>query len=125
MLFLYIILLTTGMDIAKRERRPVARLFALGVVATIGLQACINLLVVTKLAPTKGIALPLISSGGTGWILTSAALGMLIRFDRSAGQASVSTQNIDTDLDAQSDAELDKCDETEEPELGSPAGALA
>lgn len=81
-LFLYVVLLTTGMDIAKRETRPVARLFALGVIATIGLQTCINLLVVTKLAPTKGIALPLISSGGTGWILTSAALGLLIRFDR-------------------------------------------
>lgn len=93
-LFLYIVLLTTGLDIARNERRPVARLFALGVVATIGLQACINLLVVTKLAPTKGIALPLISSGGTGWILTSAALGMLIRFDRSAGEGAISTQNV-------------------------------
>ena len=82
-LFLYCVLLTTGSDIAKREQRPVARLFILGVIATIGLQACINLLVVTKLAPTKGIALPLISSGGTGWILTSAALGLIIRFDRS------------------------------------------
>lgn len=85
-LFLYLVLLTTGADIAKRETRPVARLFALGVIATIGLQACINLLVVTKLAPTKGIALPLISSGGTGWILTCASLGLLIRFDRGSGE---------------------------------------
>jgi len=84
-LFLYCVLLTTGTDIARRDTRPVARLFVLGVIATIGLQACINLLVVTKLAPTKGIALPLISSGGTGWILTSAALGLLIRFDRTQG----------------------------------------
>jgi len=29
------------------------------------------------LAPTKGIALPLISRGGTGWILTAFSLGMV------------------------------------------------
>jgi len=120
-LFLYVVLLTTGLDIAKNERRPVARLFALGVVATIGLQACINLLVVTKLAPTKGIALPLISSGGTGWILTSAALGLLIRFDRSAGEKAISTESSEPECDT----EPDESSETEEPELGSPAGALA
>ena len=34
--------------------------------------------VVTGLGPTKGIALPLLSSGGTGWILTAASLGLLI-----------------------------------------------
>lgn len=90
-LFLYAVLLTTGLGIARNESRPVARLFALGVVATIGLQTCINLLVVTKLAPTKGIALPLISSGGTGWILTSAALGLLIRFDRSGDASEAET----------------------------------
>ena len=120
-LFLYVVLLTTGVDIAKRERRPVARLFALGVVATIGLQACINLLVVTKLAPTKGIALPLISSGGTGWILTSAALGMLIRFDRSTGDEMVATDNVETE----SEAGIEDSEDTEEPELAAPAGALA
>lgn len=98
-LFLYAVLLTTGLDIARAERRPVARLFALGVVATIGLQACINLLVVTKLAPTKGIALPLISSGGTGWILTSAALGLLIRFDRPARERPVEIEDADQEPD--------------------------
>ncbi|MFI4872238.1 MAG: FtsW/RodA/SpoVE family cell cycle protein [Phycisphaerales bacterium JB061] len=103
-LFLYCVLLTTGVDIAKRDTRPVARLFVLGVIATIGLQACINLLVVTKLAPTKGIALPLISSGGTGWILTSAALGMLIRFDRSQAAGELGCDDIEPE-DADEDAE--------------------
>lgn len=102
-LFLYCVLLTTGVDIAKRDTRPVARLFVLGVIATIGLQACINLLVVTKLAPTKGIALPLISSGGTGWILTSAALGMLIRFDRSQAAGELGCDDIEPE-DADEDA---------------------
>ena len=40
-------------------------------------RSLINVAVVTGLAPTKGIALPLISRGGTGWILTAFSLGMV------------------------------------------------
>jgi hypothetical protein len=46
-------------------------------------QAMINLLVVTGMGPTKGIALPLLSSGGTGWVLTAASLGLVCAIDRS------------------------------------------
>lgn len=69
--------------ILKRESWPVLKLVVLGVMATIGIQALINLAVVTGLGPTKGIALPLLSSGGTGWLLTAAALGLVISIDRS------------------------------------------
>ncbi len=77
-------LVWAGVAIARRERDPMLRLWSLGVAATIGLQATINLLVVTGLAPAKGIALPLISSGGTGWILTAFSLGMLVAIERTA-----------------------------------------
>ncbi len=60
------------------------KLVAVGVVATVALQALINMAVVTGLGPTKGIALPLLSSGGTGWILTAGMLGLLAAIDRSA-----------------------------------------
>ena len=56
----------------------------LGVMATIGLQAIINLSVVTGMAPTKGIALPLVSAGGTGWVLTAFSLGLLVSMGREA-----------------------------------------
>ena len=65
---------------------PFAQLLGLGVLATIGLQALINISVVTALAPTKGIALPLVSRGGTGWMLTCLALGLLISMDRSTSR---------------------------------------
>lgn len=83
---LFLIMTLTGIGIARRERDPLLKLWALGVVATIGLQALINLMVVTGMAPTKGIALPLLSSGGTGWILTAASLGVLIAIDRTQPQ---------------------------------------
>lgn len=82
-LALYAVLILTGLGIVRRETDRLLKLLGLGVVATIGLQAVINLFVVTGMAPTKGIALPLMSSGGTGWILTAACLGLLAAMDRT------------------------------------------
>jgi cell division protein FtsW (lipid II flippase) len=69
---------------ADQESRlsPFCQLVGLGILATIGFQALINILVVTGLAPTKGIALPLISRGGTGWMLTCLSLGLIMSMDR-------------------------------------------
>lgn len=61
---------------------PYCQLVGLGILATIGFQALINILVVTGVAPTKGIALPLISRGGTGWMLTCFSLGLIVSMDR-------------------------------------------
>jgi|GEM_PF-574315 len=79
----------TGTSIAMRERSMMLRLITLGVIATVSLQALINLVVVTGLGPTKGIALPLMSSGGTGWIMTAFALGLVVSIDRTREHASV------------------------------------
>ena len=61
-----------------------SQLLGFGIVLTVGLQALINVCVVTGLAPTKGIALPLMSRGGTGWILTCLSLGLLVAMERAA-----------------------------------------
>jgi cell division protein FtsW len=69
--------------IVAREHNRLLKLFALGVLTTIGLQTLINLTVVTALGPTKGIALPLVSSGGSGWTMTAFSLGLLIAIGRT------------------------------------------
>ena len=89
---LYIALLWSGLSIVRRQQSPFLKLFGLGVLSTIGLQALMNLAVVTGLGPTKGIALPLISSGGTGWILTAASLGLLIAMDPQDEPAPATTE---------------------------------
>lgn len=83
---LYVYLLWSILSIVRRESRPLLKLVGLGIGATFGLQAAMNLMVVTGLAPTKGIALPLLSYGGTGWILTAASLGVLVAMDRCQGR---------------------------------------
>lgn len=81
---LYLVVIWLGVSIVSRQRDPLLKLIGLGITATFGLQALINLFVVTGMAPTKGIALPLISNGGTGWILTAGSLGLLAAMDRLA-----------------------------------------
>jgi cell division protein FtsW len=80
---LFLALLWSCHAIIRREREPLLRLLGLGVLTTVGLQAIINLAVVTGLAPTKGIALPLLSSGGTGWMMTGFSLGLVVAIERS------------------------------------------
>ncbi|MAE60323.1 MAG: stage V sporulation protein E [Planctomycetaceae bacterium] len=83
-------------SIVRDCRHPFGQLVGVGVLATIGLQALMNMAVVTALVPTKGIALPLVSAGGTGWILTAAAVGLVVATDRlnrvEAEEAGVMTE---------------------------------
>ncbi len=71
-----------GWRIASRCNNLFGKMAAFGITAVIGLQAAMNVAVVTVSMPTKGIALPLISSGGTGWIMNAAAIGVLMSIER-------------------------------------------
>ena len=59
------------------------RLLACGITVLIGLQAAINIAVVTVMAPTKGIALPFVSAGGSGILVFCAAVGILAGIGRN------------------------------------------
>lgn len=54
------------------------RLLGIGLSVLVGLQATINMAVVTGLLPTKGLTLPLISYGGSSLVLTLAMIGILL-----------------------------------------------
>ncbi len=86
-LFLLAALVCSCLAVGRRTRSPFARLLVLAVASTVGLQALVNLAVVTGLAPTKGIALPLVSHGGTGWWMTAACLGLVCAVDRAADRS--------------------------------------
>ncbi|MFK7758623.1 MAG: FtsW/RodA/SpoVE family cell cycle protein [Phycisphaerales bacterium] len=87
-----------GTDIARREKSTVLRLIVIGVIATFSIQAVINLMVVTGLGPTKGIALPLLSNGGTGWIVTSVCLGLVVAIERTQEYASAFDGSLESDI---------------------------
>ncbi|MHB0945759.1 MAG: FtsW/RodA/SpoVE family cell cycle protein [Sedimentisphaerales bacterium] len=81
-ILLFILFIVLGMVIVCRCDDDFGRLLAFGIVLAITFQAVINLGVVTKLLPTKGIALPLISAGGSHLFLTAAAVGILVSIAR-------------------------------------------
>jgi len=79
---LFLVLIWAIVGIVRDSPMPFARLLALGVMMTIAAQAIMNIAVVTVVVPTKGIALPLVSRGGTGWLVTAAAIGLIAAIDR-------------------------------------------
>lgn len=83
-LFLIAALVGSCLAVGGRAATPFGRLTAFSVACTVGVQALVNLAVVTGLAPTKGIALQLVSHGGTGWWMTAACLGLVCAIDRDA-----------------------------------------
>lgn len=83
---LFLIILWRGVRIALASGDPFSRLLALGITLLICLQGLINMAVVTGLLPTKGIALPLVSYGGSSLVITMAALGVLLSISREVAQ---------------------------------------
>jgi cell division protein FtsW len=81
-LSLFVVLGVRGLRAALRTRDPFARFAAFGLTTAILLQAFFNISVVLALLPTKGIPLPLISSGGTSLFFTMAGIGILLNMTR-------------------------------------------
>ncbi|MGD0737631.1 MAG: putative lipid II flippase FtsW [Terracidiphilus sp.] len=81
---LFVVLGVRGLRAAFRSEDPFARLVAFGITTTIVLQAFFNISVVLSLVPTKGIPLPLISSGGTSLFCTLCSIGILLNITKKA-----------------------------------------
>jgi cell division protein FtsW len=91
---LFMLLVTRMMIIglvAHQRGRPFAGFLAFGVGLWFGLQAIVSIGVNLGVLPTKGLTLPLISSGGSSTLMTLLALGMVLRIkyelDRDASPA--------------------------------------
>ncbi len=81
-LFIFMLLVARIMIIglmAHRAKRPFAGYVAYGVGLWIGLQALVSIGVNLGVLPTKGLTLPLISSGGSSVLMTFLALGIVFR----------------------------------------------
>jgi cell division protein FtsW len=79
---LYLGVLYVAWQVIRQKRDDFGRLLAFGIAAMIGLQAAINIAVATVSVPPKGLSLPLISAGGSGLVITCAALGLLLSVTR-------------------------------------------
>ena len=83
-ILLFAVLVWQGACIVARCRDDFGKLAGLGIALTVGLQAAMNIAVVTVMVPTKGISLPLVSAGGTSLIVTAASVGLLASIAKRA-----------------------------------------
>ncbi len=83
-LALFAVILWRGIRIALAAKDRFSSLLALGITSLISIQGLVNMAVVTGLLPTKGIALPLVSYGGSSLVVTLGALGVLLHISREA-----------------------------------------
>ena len=74
---LYGVIGFVGVRLITQMRDPFLRMLVFGLTFAICMQAAINLLVVTGMAPAKGIDLPFLSSGGTNLVFSLGAIGII------------------------------------------------
>ena len=74
---LFVAIGIAGLRLVLACQERFLRSLVFGFTIAICMQACINLLVVTGMAPAKGIDLPFLSSGGTSLVVYLAAVGLI------------------------------------------------
>ncbi len=80
---MYVVLFVLGLRIALKARDDFGRLLAYGITLMLTIQALINFAVVTGCVPTKGLALPFISYGGSSLLISCVMVGILINVAQS------------------------------------------
>lgn len=75
---MFFILVQRALRIAMATQDTFARFLALGIAVLFAIEATVNMGVVTGLLPTKGLALPFLSYGGSSLLVSLFAVGILL-----------------------------------------------
>ncbi len=89
----FVLLVICGIYIAWRAGDTFGQLLAAGLTFLIGLQAFINIGVVTSALPNKGLPLPFISYGGSNLLVMLTCVGLLLSVARQATQRVMQTES--------------------------------
>ncbi len=88
-ILLFAALVARGFVIASRCHDKFGALIVIGIVAQVGIQVGLNILVVTDTIPNTGIALPFFSYGGTAMMMLLFEIGVVLSVSRKASQKKV------------------------------------
>ncbi len=81
---LFILLVARGFVIGLRARTRYEAMLAMGISFQVGLQAALNIAVVTATAPNTGISLPFFSYGGTSLVMLLVEMGIILSISRNS-----------------------------------------
>ena len=85
--FIYLVFLYRCIRIFKRCPFAFGAFLALGLSFTLAIQALANMAVTVNLFPVTGVTLPLVSMGGTSFIFTCLAIGIILSVARNVEQS--------------------------------------
>lgn len=81
---LFAIFVWRGILIAMKAPDMFGSLLAVGITSLIGIQAIMNIAVVTSSMPNTGVPLPFFSYGGTSLVILLCAVGILLNISRQS-----------------------------------------
>ena len=94
----FLVIVICGFYIALNAGNPFGFLLAAGLTFLIGLQAAINIGVVTSALPNKGLPLPFISYGGSNLLAMLTCVGILFSVARHARlRSAIASKPVETD----------------------------
>jgi len=88
MVVAFLLLIGSGLRIALRARSEFARLAAVGLTVTLGIQAFFIMAGDVRLLPLTGVTLPFVSYGGSSLVANYALLALLMRMSNEGNQPS-------------------------------------
>ncbi len=83
-MLLFALLIWRGVYISLHAKDRFGTMLGLGLTFQVGLQAVLNICVVTNTIPNTGISLPFFSSGGTALLMLLGEMGILLNISRSS-----------------------------------------
>lgn len=81
---LFVLLVARGFIIGLRARTRYEAMLAMGISFQVGLQAALNIAVVTATVPNTGISLPFFSYGGTSLVMLLLEMGIVLSISRNS-----------------------------------------
>lgn len=81
-IILFVLFVYRGFVIASKAPDKFGMMLAVGLTAQIGIQALLNIAVVTNTIPNTGISLPFFSYGGTALLMQLAEMGVILNISR-------------------------------------------
>ncbi len=83
-IILFLLFIFRGFHIASKAPDKYGMMLAAGLTVQIGLQALLNIAVVTNTIPNTGVSLPFFSYGGTALIMQLAQMGIILNISRQS-----------------------------------------
>ena len=82
LIVLFVMFIHRGLLIASKCPDIQGKILALGLTASIGIQAFLNMSVASAMFPATGVTLPFISYGGTSLVISMCMIGILLNISK-------------------------------------------